>query len=162
MQVISSTFPQDTHPSLVSGRLCRVLDATRALTLELKQGKLSHELNANYKGKIAVLNLNFTPTYTSIYDDRWLLFFQTFVLNGGGYHSPKEMSVAHYLMNGVAQCIQIQIATGLFPFSFFLLSFVLCFLCVYFSSYYVEMRVASPPWLGRVFLWVWCTLHGNN
>ena len=145
MQVISSTFPQDTHPSLVSGRLCRVLDATRALTLELKQGKLSHELNANYEGKIAVLNLNFTPTYTSIYDDRCLLFFQTFVLNGGGYHSPKEMSVARYLMNGVAQCIQIQIATGLFPFSFFLLSFLLCFLCVYFSSYYVEMRVASPP-----------------
>ena len=54
------------------------------------------------------------------------------------------MSVAHYLMNGVAQCIQIQIATGLFPFSFFLLSFLLCFLCVYFSSHYVEMRVDIP------------------
>lgn len=58
------------------------------------------------------------------------------------------MWVAHYLMSGVAQCIQIQIATGLFPFSFFLLIFLLCFLCVNFSvrspSYYVEMRVDIP------------------
>ena len=96
-----------------------MLDVTRAPTIELKKGKLSHELNASYEGKIVLLNVHFTPTYTSTYDDRCLSFFQTFVLNGGGYHFPKEMLVAHYLMNGVAQCIQIQIATGLFPFSFF-------------------------------------------
>ena len=145
MQVFSSTFSQETHPALVSGRQCRVLDATKALTIELQQRKLSHELNANYEGKIALLNVHFTPTYTSIYDDRCLLFFQTFVLNGGGYHSPKEMSVAHYLMNGVAQCIQIQIATGLCPFSFFLPSFLLCFLCVYFLLITLKWELTSPP-----------------
>ena len=26
----------------------------------------------------------------------------------------------------------------------------------------LKWELTSPPWLGWVFLWVWCTLHGND